>query len=85
VGIGRLPVSVPVSVSGPEACGEGDSFPEGTGPADWAPFPVPQLAATKPRREARMMLSVAMAYLMTSPCRGTLIVVAARNAALAAT
>jgi len=74
-----------VPVSGPEDVDCGDSFPEGTGPADWAPFPAPQLAATKPRSEARMMLSVTMAYLMTSPCRGPLIVVAARNAALAAT
>jgi hypothetical protein len=32
-----------------------------------------------------MMLSVAMAYLMASPCGGTLIVVAVRNAALATT
>jgi hypothetical protein len=45
---------------------------------------VPQLAATKPRSEARTMLSVTMAYLIASPCGGSLIVVAARNAALAA-
>jgi hypothetical protein len=32
-----------------------------------------------------MMLSVTMAYLMTSPCGDPLIVGAARNAALAAT
>src|ERR1041385_5244822 len=39
----------------------------GTGPADSAPLPTPQLEAMTPRRAARMTARVVMRYFMASP------------------